>query len=170
MVAKKVIHSSGDLDSGGGGFIRVRVTVDMACPLCRGRVVTLESGAKTWVSFKYKRKKYDSSIRAQAVYPSSKNAIHVSGFYKDFRKKATDMTGSTVVKLVMVDHTLARHPTRRFPEGDVNPSKSTAGNPRPSKTGPLQDVTNVRLGQQGEKLAKWLRIDYLLALGVKTLH
>ena len=54
MVAKKVIHSSGDLDSGGGGFIRVRVTVDVACPLCRGRVVTLESGAKTWVSFKYK--------------------------------------------------------------------------------------------------------------------
>ena len=27
------------------------------------------------------------------------------------------MTGSMVVKLVMVDHTLARHPTRRFPEG-----------------------------------------------------
>ena len=29
---------------------------------------------------------------------------------------------------------------------DVNPSKSTASNPRPSKTGPLQDVTNVRPG------------------------
>ena len=130
------------------------------------------------------------------------------------------MTGPTVVKLVMVGHTLAQHPTKRFPEGkegeyipvtinanlssnpiksalpadidtiswgkkinledfeertneidqeimkfdissktvsviqdsttstatgDVNPSKSTAGNPRPSKIGPLQDVTNVRL-------------------------
>nr|POE68145.1 hypothetical protein CFP56_19797 [Quercus suber] len=38
--------------------------------------------------------------------------------------------------------------------GDINPSKSTTGNPRPSKTGLLQDVTNVRLGQQGEKLTK----------------
>lgn len=55
MVARKVISSSGDPDSGGGGFIWVRVTVDVACPFCRGKVVTLESGAKTWVSFKYKQ-------------------------------------------------------------------------------------------------------------------
>lgn len=51
MVARKVICSSGDPDSGGVGFIRVRVTVDVACTFCRGKVVTLESGAKTWVSF-----------------------------------------------------------------------------------------------------------------------
>ena len=169
--------------------------------------------------------------------------IHVLDFYKDFRKKASDMTSPTVVKPVMVDLTPARHPTKRFPEGkegkyilvtinanlssnptestlpadidtlswgkkinledfeerineidqeirkfdissktisvtqdsttstatgDVNPCKSTASNPRPSKTGSLQDVIYVRPGQQGEKPAKWLRIDCPLALGAKT--
>lgn len=29
--------------------------VDVACPLCQGIVVPLESGAKTWVSFKYEQ-------------------------------------------------------------------------------------------------------------------
>ena len=53
MVERKVICSSGDPYSGGGGFIRVRVIVDVACPFCQGKVVTLESKAKTWVSFKY---------------------------------------------------------------------------------------------------------------------
>lgn len=36
----------------GESFIRVRVKIDILLPLCKGRVITLESGEKTWVSFK----------------------------------------------------------------------------------------------------------------------
>ena len=35
--------------------MRVRVRVDVTQPLCRGRVVNLEEGGSTWVSFKYER-------------------------------------------------------------------------------------------------------------------
>ena len=37
----------------GGGFMRVRVLVDVSQPLCRGRVICLEDGKELWVSFKY---------------------------------------------------------------------------------------------------------------------
>ena len=35
--------------------MRVRVTLDVYQPLCRGRVIKLEEGGKTWVNFKYER-------------------------------------------------------------------------------------------------------------------
>ena len=35
--------------------MRVRVTLDLNLPLCRGRVITLAEGGKSWVSFKYER-------------------------------------------------------------------------------------------------------------------
>lgn len=45
----------GEVNDNGGNFIRVRVTLDINLPLCRGRVVTLECGDKRWVAFKYER-------------------------------------------------------------------------------------------------------------------
>ena len=39
----------------GDGFIRVRVTIDISQPLCRGRVISLENGKELWLSFKYER-------------------------------------------------------------------------------------------------------------------
>jgi len=51
----EVKKSSGAVDDDGGQFLRVRVTLYLNLPLCRGRVITLEGGAKSWVSFKYKR-------------------------------------------------------------------------------------------------------------------
>ena len=39
----------------GDGFIRVRVTVDISQPLCRGRVISMATGKEQWVSFKYER-------------------------------------------------------------------------------------------------------------------
>lgn len=51
----KVVKIEGSKEFGGDGFIRVRVIVDITQPLCRGIVVTLENGMKTWVSFKYER-------------------------------------------------------------------------------------------------------------------
>ena len=39
----------------GGSFMRVRVVIDIALPLCRGRRITLDEGEERWVSFKYKR-------------------------------------------------------------------------------------------------------------------
>lgn len=121
----KVVKTSGDMESGGGGFIRVKVTIDVTQPLCQGRMVTLENRVKTWVSFKYERlpnlcyyycvclehddkdcevwiqsegtleqvkKKYDSSIRAKPVYPSSKNLIQVPGYYEVLKKKHMKLT------------------------------------------------------------------------------
>ena len=42
-----------DVDVEGDGFIRVRVTLDISQPLCKGRVISLENGKELWVSFKY---------------------------------------------------------------------------------------------------------------------
>ena len=39
----------------GDEFIRNRVIVDISKPLCRGRVISLDSGKEIWVSFKYER-------------------------------------------------------------------------------------------------------------------
>lgn len=38
-----------------GGFMRVRVLVDVTQPLCRGRVISLDDDKDLWVSFKYER-------------------------------------------------------------------------------------------------------------------
>ena len=51
----EVQKSSGAVDDDGGQFMRVRVTLDINLPLCRGRVITIEGGGKSWVSFKYER-------------------------------------------------------------------------------------------------------------------
>lgn len=39
----------------GGNFMRVRVSIDITKPLCRGRKLGLSNGDESWVSFKYKR-------------------------------------------------------------------------------------------------------------------
>ena len=41
-IVGKVVKSAGSKDSGGEGFTRVRVIMDVTQPLCRGRVVTLD--------------------------------------------------------------------------------------------------------------------------------
>ena len=51
----EVCHSETHPTEEGGCFVRVRVKVDVTQPLCRGRVVNLDEGGSTWVSFKYKR-------------------------------------------------------------------------------------------------------------------
>ena len=50
-----VHKSTGAINEDGGNFIRVRVTLDVSLPLCRGRRITLENGDKAWVFFKYER-------------------------------------------------------------------------------------------------------------------
>ena len=39
----------------GGNFMRVRVSIDISLPLCRGRILSLEDGGEVWVKFKYER-------------------------------------------------------------------------------------------------------------------
>ena len=51
----KVCRSIGGVDEEGGGFMRVKVTLDISLPLCRGCLITLENGEKIWVRFKYER-------------------------------------------------------------------------------------------------------------------
>ena len=54
-IAGTVCRSIGGVEDDGGRFMRVKVKLDISLPLCRGRVVTFESGKKIWVSFKYER-------------------------------------------------------------------------------------------------------------------
>ena len=51
----QVDRSRDDAESDGGSYIRVRVTLDVFQPLCRGRVVTFEEGGKIWINFRYER-------------------------------------------------------------------------------------------------------------------
>ena len=44
-----------EIESEGDGFIRIRITIDVSKPLCRGRVISLDNVKELWVSFKYKR-------------------------------------------------------------------------------------------------------------------
>ena len=39
----------------GGGFMRVRVIVDVFQPLYRGRMISLDDGKEQWISFNYER-------------------------------------------------------------------------------------------------------------------
>ena len=39
----------------GGHYFRVKVTMDVTIHLCRGRKISLENGATSWVNFKYER-------------------------------------------------------------------------------------------------------------------
>ncbi|XP_050240923.1 uncharacterized protein LOC126689789 [Quercus robur] len=61
-VAKQICETIGVIqhpkdppDCDGGSFIRVRVSIDISLPLCRGRLITLDDDKEHWVSFKYKR-------------------------------------------------------------------------------------------------------------------
>jgi len=50
---RSILHPIEKHEGVGGGFIRVRVAIDISQPLCRGRLISLEDGWKHWVSFKY---------------------------------------------------------------------------------------------------------------------
>lgn len=50
-----VHHSDENSEGGGGSFMRVRVTLNVYQPLCRGHAIKLEEGSKVWVNFKYER-------------------------------------------------------------------------------------------------------------------
>ena len=54
-VVGQVIHSDNPAETEGGNFMRLRIGLDVTLPLCRGRVVSLEKGKKTWITFKYER-------------------------------------------------------------------------------------------------------------------
>ena len=47
----KVVMPQDDSEMRGGTFMRVRVLVDISCPLCRGRKVNFEDDLEGWVSF-----------------------------------------------------------------------------------------------------------------------
>lgn len=51
----EVQRSPESTNDDGGKFIRVCVLIDITLPLCRGRVITLENGEKSWVQFQYER-------------------------------------------------------------------------------------------------------------------
>ena len=54
-VIGEVSHSITPKESNGGTFFRLKITIDLSLPLCRGRLISLENGKLTWVSFKYER-------------------------------------------------------------------------------------------------------------------
>lgn len=50
-----VCSSIRGVDEDGGSFMRVKVTLDVYLPLCRRRLISLETGEKHWIKFKYER-------------------------------------------------------------------------------------------------------------------
>lgn len=54
-ITGEVSRSMGGVDEDSGNFIQVRVTLDIALPLCRGRLVSFENGKNMWVKFRYER-------------------------------------------------------------------------------------------------------------------
>ncbi|XP_075663044.1 uncharacterized protein LOC142632548 [Castanea sativa] len=61
-IAEQLCEAIGEVNVGtdeaeieGDNFMRVRVTIDISQPLCRGRVISLDSGKDLWVPFKYER-------------------------------------------------------------------------------------------------------------------
>ena len=60
--AEKIYEVIGDVSrpkdpkhADGGSFLRLKISIDLSLPLCRGRLVTLENDKQIWVSFKYER-------------------------------------------------------------------------------------------------------------------
>jgi len=51
----EVVHTPDTLVHDGGSFIRIRVTIDVFLPLCKGRLISTDNGKQVWVSFKYER-------------------------------------------------------------------------------------------------------------------
>ena len=54
-VVGKVHVGTDEAKTEGDNFLRVQVTIDVFKPLCRGRVISLDSGKEWWVPFKYER-------------------------------------------------------------------------------------------------------------------
>ena len=44
-----------DDERGGENCMRVRVRLDVTIPLCRGRMIKMEDGKKSWIAFRYER-------------------------------------------------------------------------------------------------------------------
>ena len=54
-VIRDVSRPKDPKDVDGGSFLRLKITIDLSLPLCRGRLVSLENDKQVWVSFKYER-------------------------------------------------------------------------------------------------------------------
>lgn len=59
-VAEKLCKAIGTVNCGvddsvteGDRFVRVRVTLNIFKPLCKGRVISLDDGKDLWIPFKY---------------------------------------------------------------------------------------------------------------------
>ena len=54
-VVGEVCKNTEEGETDGGSFLRMKVTIDISKPLCRGRRISLSQGEQSWVSFKYER-------------------------------------------------------------------------------------------------------------------
>ena len=54
-VVGNIAYSTDPTETEGGNFMRIRVEMDVSLPLCRGRVVSMDKGKNSWVTFKYER-------------------------------------------------------------------------------------------------------------------
>lgn len=50
----KFVHFANPTETEGGHFMRIRVSLDVTLPLCRGHIITRENDNKIWVTFKCK--------------------------------------------------------------------------------------------------------------------
>ena len=55
VVIREVSRPTDSKEANGGNFLRVRVSIDLSLPLCRGRLVSLKNEKQTWISLRYER-------------------------------------------------------------------------------------------------------------------
>ena len=70
-----VNHEEQETDLLGVRFVRVRVTLNISKPLCRGRVITLEDGKDLWIPFKYERLP-NLCYRCGCLLHDEQNCVH----------------------------------------------------------------------------------------------
>ena len=167
-VAEDICDIAGDVDRlvdnsvvEGGSYMRVRVTVDISEPLCRGRFISFEEDSEHWVRFKYEHLP-NIRCRCGCLDHSNKDCeiwIESNGTLKVVNQKfgpwirASPLPPpkrSVIVVQGYYEKTSHGGPNRRF-KVPTPVAEATATSPPP--TGPIPDTV---IDDIGEKISEVL--------------
>ena len=145
-VAMEIVSVMGRVDgrmsSEGGSsnfnFFRIRVSVDITKPLCRGRRIALASGKEGWVSFKYERLpnicywcgRLTHSDRECQLWVKSRGTLKVENqqFGGWLRAVTPNMSRRTVIRVARLDEE-----NNGDEDGQRNDSEGEEGDIRPGR-------------------------------------
>ncbi|KAK9983809.1 hypothetical protein SO802_033334 [Lithocarpus litseifolius] len=144
-IVSEVQKSTKVVDDDGGYFIRVRVSIDITLPLCRGRVITMENGTLSPDS-----QQFNSSLKAAPYTAGGKNVIYVPGFYKRRQPNVNSEPPE-----VVLNHAPAADSSDQGPVREVHPAAVTKKGVEESNGGEEVDmVTEVTESIEGGKLSE----------------